>query len=260
MDTGTNPWIRCFHPKPRAAHTLVCFPHAGGSASYYHGLSAALDPDVEMLVIQYPGRENRLFEKPVDAVGALADAVADALAARLGEDRRPVLFGHSMGAVVAFETGRRLERTGVAAPRHLVVSACSAPSDRPGSVRLVDEQPDADVLARIMGLGGTAHGVGEDAELLTLVLPAIRADLAALESYRAADGAAVHCPVTVLVADQDPEVRPERAGLWGRHAASGEPEVHVFEGDHFYLRERPGRFLDLLQETARTSHAESSHG
>ncbi|MGX1885310.1 thioesterase II family protein [Streptomyces sp. NPDC055287] len=258
MDAETSCWIRCFHPKPQAAHTLVCFPHAGGSASYYHGLSAALDADIEMLVIQYPGRENRLFEEPVASVEALADSVADVLLTRLGA--RPVLFGHSMGAIVAFEVARRLERVGRAAPTGLVASACSAPSnraDRTERLGPVDEEHDSEVFARIMGLGGTAQGVGEHAELIELVLPAIRADLSALGSYRAADGAVVGCPVTVFVADGDFEVPVAGAGLWGTHTTAG-AEVHVFEGDHFYLSKQPEDFLDLLQETVRTSRPEIS--
>ncbi|WNF29160.1 alpha/beta fold hydrolase [Streptomyces sp. C11-1] len=260
MDTEAS-WIRCFHPKPQAAHTLVCFPHAGGSASYYHGLSEVLDPDIEMLVIQYPGRENRLFEEPVSSLHALADSVAEVLPTRLGGARRPVLFGHSMGAIVAFEAARRLEGAGAVIPEALVASACSAPSGhRPERALRADEQPDSEVLARIMGLGGTARGVAEHAELIELVLPAIRADLAALGSYRAADGTTVGCPVTVFVADGDHEVRPADARLWGRHTTAGEPGVHVFEGDHFYLSKRPEGFVDLLQETVRTSRPENSLG
>ncbi|GAA1529378.1 alpha/beta fold hydrolase [Streptomyces albidochromogenes] len=256
MDAATSCWIRCFHPKPPAAHTLVCFPHAGGSASYYHGLSAALGPDIEMLVIQYPGRENRLFEEPVASVATLADSVAEVLRARLG-GRRPVLFGHSMGGIVAFEVARRLERAGGPAPTGLVASACSAPSNRPPIAGPGDEEPDSAVLARIMGLGGTAQDVGEHAELIELVLPAIRADLAALGSYRASEDAVVGCPVTVFVADGDHEVPVEEAGLWGRHTTAG-ARVHLFEGDHFYLSKLPEDFLDLLQETARTSRPEIS--
>ncbi|MBT2398633.1 thioesterase II family protein [Streptomyces sp. ISL-100] len=267
MDVEAS-WIRCFHPKPEAAHTLVCFPHAGGSASYYYGLSAALDADIEMLVIQYPGRENRLFEEPVASIAALADSVSEALSARLGARLgtglgvRPVLFGHSMGAIVAFEVARRLERAGGGpAPKALVASACSAPSDAPNRAeRLdpVDGEQDSDVLARILGLGGTTEGLGEHTDLMELVLPAIRADLSALVAYRAADQAAVGCPVTVFVADGDSEVAADEVWLWGRHTTAGDAEVHVFEGDHFYLSKLPKDFLDLLQETVRTSRPEIS--
>ncbi|MFI6057611.1 thioesterase II family protein [Streptomyces sp. NPDC051286] len=252
-----TPWIRCFHPKPAARYTLVCFPHAGGSASYYFGLSAALDPDIEMLVIQYPGRENRLFEEPASSVAALADGVYEALRPRL--PRCPAFFGHSMGGLIGFEVARRLESAGGLAPHACVVSASSAPSVRTdrltagqGAPRSEAEADDA-VLARIMGLGGTREGVRQNPELLQLVLPAIRADLRALESYRLDESAGVGCPVTVFVADSDPDVPPAEAAAWGAHTTAG-ATVHVFEGDHFYFSGNPPRFLELLQDAVRHSH------
>lgn len=253
-DMDTARWVRCFHPKPGAEHTLVCFPHAGGAASYYHGLSAALDPDVEMLVIQYPGRENRLFEDPPASVEALADAAARVLRAR--GVRRPVLFGHSMGAIVAFEAARRLSDAPAEAPAAIVASACAAPSqheERADRLKGVADEGDTAVLARVIGLGGTDLGVAENEELVRLFLPALRADFHALERYHVAPDVTVPCPVTVCVADGDPDVRAADAGLWGRHTTAGPADVHLFEGDHFYLAARPRPFLDLLHRTVRAA-------
>ncbi|MFF4443546.1 thioesterase II family protein [Streptomyces sp. NPDC001502] len=275
LGTGPAPttWIRCFHPKPAARYTLVCFPHAGGSASYYFDLSAALDPDIEMLVVQYPGRENRLFEEPAGSVAALADGVYEALRTRL--PRRPAFFGHSMGGLIGFEVARRLESAGGTAPHLLVASASSAPSVRTdrltsgearsgsdagsdaGSAAEAEEaepEPDEAVLARIMGLGGTSDGVRQDPELLQLVLPAIRGDLRALAEYRVDAGAVVGCPVTVFVADGDPDVPLAEAGAWGAHTTA-DADVHVFEGDHFYFSGNPPKFLELLQDAVRHSHS-----
>ncbi|MGW7330503.1 thioesterase II family protein [Streptomyces sp. NPDC054840] len=253
-------WLRCFHPKPGARYTLVCFPHAGGSASYYFDLSAALDADIEMLVVQYPGRENRLFEEPAGSVAALADGVYEALRTRL--PRRPAFFGHSMGGLIGFEVARRLEAAGGTAPHLLVASASSAPSVRtdrltagagapPGET---EPEPDDAVLARIMGLGGTSDGVRQDPELMQLVLPAIRGDLRALAEYRVDAGAVVGCPVTVFVADGDPDVPLAEAGAWAAHTTA-DADVHVFEGDHFYFSGNPPKFLELLQDAVRHSHS-----
>ncbi|MFG2481259.1 thioesterase II family protein [Streptomyces virginiae] len=257
-------WIRCFHPKPAARYTLVCFPHAGGSASYYFDLSAALDADIEMLVVQYPGRENRLFEEPAGSVAALADGVYQALRTRL--PRRPAFFGHSMGGLIGFEVARRLEAAGGTAPHLLVASASSAPSVRTdrltagagaphdGTEPEAEPEPDEAVLARIMGLGGTSDGVRQDPELMQLVLPAIRGDLRALAEYRVDAGAVVGCPVTVFVADGDHDVPLAEAGAWGAHTTA-DADVHVFEGDHFYFSGNPPKFLELLQDAVRHSHS-----
>ncbi|MEU8544250.1 alpha/beta fold hydrolase [Streptomyces sp. NPDC048717] len=251
FETPLDRWIRRFPPYRTAEHTLVCFPHAGGAASYYHALSTALDPDIELLVIQYPGRENRLFEEPVRSLEAMADAAARALTAHGVE--RPVFFGHSMGAIVAFETARRLSRT-ASRPAALVASACAAPSHHEARAERLDgagEEADTAVLARIMGLGGTRPDVAEHEELIRLCLPALRADFAALERYRVAPEATAPCPITVFAADDDPSLPPADAGRWGLHSAAGPVGVHVFEGDHFYFRERPGPFLELLHRTVR---------
>src|SRR4051794_9909349 len=135
-------WLRRFHPAPQAAARLVCLPHAGGSASYYHPLSAALSPAVEAVAVQYPGRQDRRSEPLVDDLLVLADRLADALADEPGP---LALFGHSMGAVLAFEVARRLEREGreIAA---LFVSGRRAPTahrdewlHRVGDAELLDE-------------------------------------------------------------------------------------------------------------------------
>jgi pyochelin biosynthesis protein PchC len=104
MDRMSGSWLRGFHPAPPGAPRLVCLPFAGGSASFFHPLSAAL-PDVEVLAAQYPGRQDRLSEPPVADLGAMADAVA---AEQPADSARTVLFGHSVGALVAYEVARRL--------------------------------------------------------------------------------------------------------------------------------------------------------
>ncbi|MFB7917453.1 thioesterase II family protein [Streptomyces sp. NPDC056061] len=251
---GTDRWLRCFRPGAGTGRAVICFPHAGGAAGYYFGLAAAPPPDTEVLVVQYPGRENRLFEEPSVSLESLADSVARVLRAR--QVIRPVLFGHSMGALVAFEVARRLEAASTAsAPAALVVSACSAPShhaDRADRLRGIEEEPDAEVLARVVGLGGTGRAVAEDEELARLFLPALRADLSAVRRYRASADTTVRCPVTVCVADADPDVPVAEAGLWGRHTTAG-ASVHVFEGGHFYLGTWPPRLLDLLRPAGRPS-------
>src|SRR5688572_26153562 len=92
-------WIRRFHPSPEAAARLVCFPHAGGAASFYFPMSEALSPAVEVLAVQYPGRQDRLAEAPLADINALADHITSGLSHL--DDRPLALFGHSMGSLVA---------------------------------------------------------------------------------------------------------------------------------------------------------------
>ncbi|MGX2993211.1 thioesterase II family protein [Streptomyces sp. JNUCC 64] len=223
-------WVRRFHPRPDAAVRLVCLPHAGGSAGSLFGLSRDLPGFAEALCVQYPGRQDRLGEPLVDDLSLLADRVHAAL--RPWTDRPLALFGHSMGASLAFEVARRLERDEGVVPAVLFVSARRAPSvHRRETVHQLD---DAGLLAEVMGLDGTDRSLLDHEELLRMVLPAIRADYRAVETYRCAPDASVRCPVLALTGDRDPRVTPEEAAAWERHTRE-EFALRVFDGGHFYL-------------------------
>lgn len=124
MSYPVNPWIRTFGLASTSALQLVCLPHAGGAASYFGPMAREFAPHVEVLAIQYPGRQDRYRERLIDSIEELADHVVDALVPHL---YRPTsLFGHSMGAAVAFEVATRLEARGHQVSA-LFVSGCGAP-------------------------------------------------------------------------------------------------------------------------------------
>ncbi|MFI9274318.1 thioesterase II family protein [Kitasatospora sp. NPDC052896] len=238
-------WIRRFHPKPGAAVRLVCFPHAGGSAGYFHPLSALLGPEVEVLAVQYPGRQDRRIEPAVADIGELADEVAGAL--RPWADQPLALFGHSMGALVAFETARRLERRGGAALSAFFASGRRAPSRyREEHVHRLD---DAGLVAAIRALNGTDHRLLDDEEILRVILPAVRSDYRAAETYRCPpDAVLADLPITALLGDRDPRVTPEEAHAWREHT-TGPFELRVFPGGgHFYLADARAELALLLTE------------
>lgn len=241
--TRDDLWMRAFHPSPQSPSRLVCFPHAGGSASFYHPVSAALSPSVDVLALQYPGRQERRTEPMIDNIGDLADQVHEVLQGRL--DGRPTaFFGHSMGAVVAFEVARRLEAGSGPSPVHLYASGRRAPATRRAErVHLGD---DEQVLAELRGLSGTDSRVLGDEELLRMVLPAIRNDYRAIENYRGDAGARVRCPVTVLVGDDDPKTSIDEARAWQGHTTGGFT-MEVFTGGHFYLAGHQPAILDRIR-------------
>src|SRR5215471_3421821 len=126
-------WLRRYHPCDDGGPQLVCFPHAGGSASYFFPLSALLAPDVEVLAAQYPGRQDRRHEPGVESIDALAASLAPLL--NRPRERPYAFFGHSMGAVVAYEVCRRMSASGVPGPDLLIASGRRAPSRyRPSDV------------------------------------------------------------------------------------------------------------------------------
>jgi surfactin synthase thioesterase subunit len=156
----------------------VCFPHAGGAASFFFPLSERLST-ADVLAVQYPGRQDRRHEALIHDIDTLADRIVAALRTEAGAP--PVLFGHSMGAIVAFEVARRLDRAGTP-PQALIASGSRAPSiPRSEGVHLRD---DNGVLAAIKQLNGTDSAFLGDEELTRMILPAVRGDYPALETYR----------------------------------------------------------------------------
>ncbi|GGO99503.1 thioesterase II family protein [Wenjunlia tyrosinilytica] len=241
---GTDPtsdWIRRFHRSASATSRLVCFPHAGGSASYFHGVSKSLTPDTEVLAVQYPGRQDRRGEPLLDSVGAMADAAYEALAP--WTDRPLGLFGHSMGALVAFEVAARLAGDGVV-PVGLFASGRRAPSCyRDENVHLRD---DAGVMAELNRLDGTDSRLLDDAELREMILPALRSDYRAVETYHYTPRPTLVCPVWALVGDDDPRTTLDEARAWSEHT-TGLFELTVFPGGHFYLNAQADAVVDLVR-------------
>ncbi|MEV7523956.1 alpha/beta fold hydrolase [Streptomyces sp. NPDC091371] len=236
-------WLRRFHPAEEAAVRLFCFPHAGGSASYYFPVSRALSPAADVVAVQYPGRQDRRGEPCVDDVRRLADLVVAEL--RPWCDRPVALFGHSLGATLGFEVALRLEAAGIT-PVALFASGRRAPS-RHRENEQVHLASDERLLATIQKMSGTDPAVMADEELLRSVLPAIRGDYKAAETYRYRPGPALACPVVVLNGDSDPEVTAEEAEGWTEHTG-GPCSFRTFPGGHFYLNEHVAEVIELVRE------------
>ncbi|MYW04375.1 alpha/beta fold hydrolase [Streptomyces sp. SID3343] len=243
----SDTWIRRFHPAAPSAPRIVCLPHAGGSASYWHPLSAALNDRFQVLAVQYPGRQDRRAEPPIDDIGTLADRITTALQAWLGDDDSPVvLFGHSMGAVLGFEVARRLR----VPPAALIVSGRRAPDRyRDEHVHRLD---DASLLAEVRSLSGTESSLLEDDEVVRMVLPALRADYRAIETYKMAPGNPLECPITALIGDTDPKVTVDEATSWRDHTI-GTFDLHTFTGGHFYLTRHAAAVAQRIATAARAA-------
>ncbi|MDT0265789.1 alpha/beta fold hydrolase [Streptomyces sp. DSM 44915] len=245
-------WLRRYHPAPHAPVRLVCFPHAGGSASFYHPVSAALTGDCDVVALQYPGRQDRRHEPNLTDLGELADHITPRVAPLF--DRPVVFFGHSMGAILAFEVARRLRESGGHTPATLFASGRRAPSTR--RAENVHQRDDDGIVAEMKMMSGTDAKVLGDEELLRMVLPALRADYTAIETYHPVR-AAVDCPITALVGDADPKTTTEEAEAWRAHT-TGAFQLHVFPGGHFYLSPRGAEVIAVVKEALRAATREPS--
>jgi len=222
---------------------LFCFPHAGGAASTFRPWSTGVPDGLEIHAAQLPGRESRILERPIDRFDELIDRLTAAIEPAATDEF--ALFGHSAGALIAWELARSLRRSGGPAPVHLFVSACQPPSNVRSSYRDLHELGDTELLAKLREMNGTPAEAMNNPELMRLVLPVIRSDLALFADYDAAPGDILDCPVTVLGGARDPLVPPDALALWA-DATSGEVETRVLDGDHFYLTDPRSDVLGII--------------
>lgn len=241
---GDSAWIKRPRPLESPSLRLFCLPYAGGNAGAFHRWAQASMSGLEMVAVQYPGRQDRLAEECLKDMGSLADGVAAAMAPLL--DRPFALFGHSMGAWVAYEVALRLEHRYRARPRRVFVSAAPSPL-RPRRHTDVHLRSDDAMVEWFGALGAMDQEVLADPELRPLVLPAMRADMQLIETYRPEAGRTLTAPVTAYLGDADPGVNPDDAGAW-RELTSAEFTFRAFPGGHFYMSDHEDTLLADIAE------------
>jgi medium-chain acyl-[acyl-carrier-protein] hydrolase len=194
--------------------------------------------------VQLPGRENRHAETPLDRMDGLVSRLAPALRATLL--RPSVFFGHSLGALVAFELARHLVRLGAELPQLLVVSGCRAPQ-LPRDEPCVHALPDDEFMASLRRLAGTPPEVLVEPELMALLLPRLRADFALYETYRFRAAPALDCDIAAFVGTADAEVAGAEMNAW-RALCNGRFTTRRFAGDHFFVQSAVADVTDALRE------------
>ncbi len=242
-----NSWLRFLRNRPDARARLVCFPHAGGAAGYYQAWPKHLPAEVDVVAVQYPGRQDRLGDPPVADMRTMAESVAAALQPLA--DRPLVFFGHSLGSALAYEVARVMEGVMGTPPAILFASARMAPhAAKPSDL---SRQGDQALIAHLTKLGGMAPQILADEELLGLVMPAIRADYRLLEDYRPTHLARLSTPVAAMVGTADEAVEAASAATWS-DATREFLGVTEFPGGHFYpdacLEQLTGEITRHLRE------------
>lgn len=231
-----------------ATSTLVVFPHAGGDPQTFRSWQKALGSSVHVAVVALPGRGARRAEPSLDEF----DAVVEALGTHLGDLRsRPyAFFGHSLGALVAFELARLWSQDGGRRPMHLFASSRPAPQIPASYLR---EAPTNDELqADIASFGGTPDRLLVDEDMMRIILAPFRADLTALATYRYREAPALTCPLTVLRGREDAALREPDAEAWAYQTRS-RFTLHNFEGGHFFWRTQMPLLTEVVtRELART--------
>jgi len=231
--TLANAWLVCPRPNPRASLRLFCFPHAGGGVSAFSTWTPDLLPGVELCLVQLPGRENRIQEPPVKQLSVLVRMVADALGPAMTCPF--AFFGHSMGALIAFELARELRRQGRRMPQYLFASAHRAPQLENTS-RQLHTLPDGELIQEMAEMNGTPAAILDNQEFMQLVLPIFRADLELCETYVYTDEYPLGCSISAFGGTKDPEVTWEHLISWQQQTCMTFT-VRMFPGDHFFIQQ-----------------------
>jgi surfactin synthase thioesterase subunit len=243
-------WLVRMKPRSRARRRLLCVPYAGVGPSAYRRWAESLPADVEVGIVHLPGREGRLREAPFTRIEPLVDAAAPALRPYL--DLPFAMFGHSMGALVAFELARRFRDEGAGVPTQLFVSGRRAPQLPPRHApmtHLPDDQFVGEIRRRYNGI---PDEVLRHPDLLALLLPGLRADLSVVETYAHRPGVPLPCPITAFGGLADPEATEAELVGWRQQTAAA-LSVRMLPGGHFFVQSAHEDLMRILTDELMAS-------
>ncbi|BAJ28536.1 MULTISPECIES: thioesterase domain-containing protein [Kitasatospora] len=230
----TGQWLFPAEVRPDTSVRLMLFPHAGSGGTIYRNWHEYLPHDVAHQIVNLPGREKRLAEEAFTEIEPLVEATAEAIADDL-DDRPYAFFGHCLGAQLAYRVSLVLQRDGLPAPLLLGVSGW-APEGFSQVTYEQSQMPEPELVGWMRTLGSFPEEVYGNQDLLTMIVPALRADLAVVSTYRD-DKARTESPVVAYSGRSDPLMDPGAMASWDsrtpRYLGNSE-----FTGDHFYIDDR----------------------
>ena len=233
---------RIYKARPLARQRIILLPHASGSASFYRSWAELFPDSVEMIAVQYPGREDLIGEPMINDMVTLVGQLADSLAGLL--DKPYVLFGHSMGGAVAYELYNKIAQNGQRLPDHLVISAIEPPSLHHGGD--LHQQDDEILKQELSRLGGTGVDLEAFPDLAEMVMPLMRNDYRLIECYKPAlPSTLINTPITAMIGDRDEELTLSEAQAWADETDQSF-KLEVFAGGHFYLIEQKRAVVQAL--------------
>jgi surfactin synthase thioesterase subunit len=228
---------------------LLCLPFAGGGAGFFKAWRRLGDsPLVDYIGIQLPGRENLIRRPPATTVSEAVEAVLPDVQQELAVPGSVCLFGHSSGAVIAFELARRLDELAPGRIDRLFVSGSAAPwAGRPGRATGL---PDDEFIAAVQTFAGATHTALAEPRLRGVLLPPLRADVEMHEAYRVAYGTAVGVPITAIRGADDALISNAAVAEWAQ-ATRADFESAELPGGHMYLTDRRIELSALVAASIR---------
>jgi medium-chain acyl-[acyl-carrier-protein] hydrolase len=237
-------WFKLFNAINNSSIRLFCFHYGGGSASVFRKWLKDLTPIAELIAIQLPGREDRFNEPLIYDVSHVVDKLCSDMGDYLNKPF--VFFGHSVGALIAFEFARLLRKKGMQQPKHFIVSGARAPQ-RPIERKLIHNLPDSQFIEELKKYNGISPDVIEDKELINLFLPVIRADFSISETYKYAGEIPFDYPLTALSGVNDNTF--EFSSLLGWKKQTTNIFIHYsLPGDHFFIKSSYNKVIQIVNQ------------
>lgn len=228
-----------FNPRLR----LFCFPYAGGSASAYIAWTELLPKDVEVVLLQPPGRGSRFSEVAHENMESFTSEI---VAEQDFVTEIPyVFFGHSLGCRVAFEVAKELQSRGLLLPQHFVASGSRAPH-LTQELEAIHSLPELEFVNKLKRLNGTPEEVLQNKELMQLMLPSLRTDFRIAELH-VSNPQTLACPITIFYGTEDDNVVIEKLNAW-QELSKFTINTFAFKGGHFFINEANNQVLTKLTD------------
>jgi len=243
-----NRWLVCPQSNSNATARLFLFPYAGGAPSSFAKWTTEFPSNIDVCIIHYPGRGSRFNESLIKDSFVLVEEIANAIQPEL--DKPFFFFGHSFGAVLAFEVARRISPQ----PQILFVSACGAPHV-PNPNRPIHTLSDSEFIKSLQEFNGLPAEAVNNAELMELLLPVLRADFEAVENYQYTSSEhRLDCPIVAFGGADDSHVDRTRLDAWEYHT-NDSFKSKIFQGDHFFITTARQSVIDSMKTEINSLHA-----
>ncbi|MBO1255102.1 thioesterase [Alteromonas sp. 5E99-2] len=231
-------------PQPNAQLKLICFPYAGGSISTYTSWAQYLPENVELCIVQLPGRGQRMFEKPHTNMQAVINELISVLPQYIKSPY--IVFGHSLGSRIAFELMLTLHNLNLPLPEYFIASGSRSP-DSSLNKKNIFHLPNDEFIHELEKLNGTPKAVLENKELMDLFMPLLRADFELVDTYCYLGTAKLNCQITILGGIDDTDISKEQLANWQQFFIPT-VNIHMIPGNHFFIDNQKEHCLEKVND------------